>query len=205
MDGSPKEQTQRDLFKSSRPIPTKPGLQAHATRFYGDTFVCYACLHYLQDAKDQKNLHSHADKFVSLWQIGDDFSAACTSYIKRFIAKGIPSLFSDLKGLYNDKSKVAALQEIFEGLREQLEAGATDVPGLTPADCGEPSADNPSPLVIIAALASLTILCRPFRCIHEACWSCRYGCSCTLRSTTTDLVTRHGAQLPICEQCTTMA
>mmetsp|Transcript_31747 Transcript_31747/g.90154 ORF Transcript_31747/g.90154 Transcript_31747/m.90154 type:complete len:895 (+) Transcript_31747:199-2883(+) len=78
--------------------------------------------------------------------VGSSFSDAATSYVKRFLAKGIPSLFSDLKGLYTDSAKMAALQELFEGLEQRLEAGSEDIPGLKPEDCSEVSSDNPGPL-----------------------------------------------------------
>lgn len=35
---------------------------------------------------------------------------AADSYVRRFISRGIPSLFSDLKPLYADSTKAAALQ-----------------------------------------------------------------------------------------------
>lgn len=33
-------------------------------------------------------------------QEGEDFEAAANAYVRRFLSKGIPSLFSDLKGFY---------------------------------------------------------------------------------------------------------
>ncbi|CAD7697066.1 unnamed protein product, partial [Ostreobium quekettii] len=40
----------------------------------------------------------------------------------RFLEKGIPSLFSDLKPLYRDEAKAAVLGELFEGYATTLRA-----------------------------------------------------------------------------------
>jgi len=46
---------------------------------------------------------------------GDAFVEAARVYTKKFLLKGIPSLFSDLKPLYKDASKAKALETLFEG------------------------------------------------------------------------------------------
>lgn len=43
------------------------------------------------------------------------------AYVRRFLRKGIPSLFSDVKSLYADTSKAEQLGRLFEGYRECLE------------------------------------------------------------------------------------
>ena len=90
-------------------------------------------------------------------QVGEEFSEAAASYVTRFLARGIPSLFSDLKGLYGDKAKVAALQKIFEDFESKLAAGDEDIPGLRPSDCST-SDDNPPALVSKAQLLSPSFL-----------------------------------------------
>lgn len=39
-------------------------------------------------------------------QEGDDFVAATDAYVRRYLRRGIPSLFSDLKPLYKQPGKV---------------------------------------------------------------------------------------------------
>lgn len=47
--------------------------------------------------------------------------SAVDRYVRRFLLRGIPSLFSDLKPLYADSSKAAALQALFEGYAAALQ------------------------------------------------------------------------------------
>ena len=53
---------------------------------------------------------------------GDRFRELATPYIKAALEKGVPSLFADVKALYRDSAKRQAIQDIVEGLREQLTA-----------------------------------------------------------------------------------
>ena len=39
-------------------------------------------------------------KIVVRGQEGEDFEAAAEAYVKRFLEKGVPSLFADMKPLY---------------------------------------------------------------------------------------------------------
>lgn len=48
--------------------------------------------------------------------------AAADAYVRRFLQKGIPSLFTDLKSLYADSAKAAALEQLFERLLAALSA-----------------------------------------------------------------------------------
>jgi len=57
---------------------------------------------------------------------GDAFVEAAREYVKTFLLKGIPSLFSDLKPLYSNQEKALALQNLFEGLSETLEQSNGD-------------------------------------------------------------------------------
>lgn len=62
-------------------------------------------------------------------QVGSDFAAAADSYVRRYLLRGIPSLFSDLKPLYADSAKAAALQQLFEGYAAALRSSGS-LPGL---------------------------------------------------------------------------
>lgn len=48
---------------------------------------------------------------------GDEFRAAAQTYIEQALVKNIPSLFSDLKSLYRDGEKQAAIEDIVEQFR----------------------------------------------------------------------------------------
>jgi peptide alpha-N-acetyltransferase len=58
-------------------------------------------------------------------QVGDDFLAAADSYVRRYLLRGIPSLFSDLKPLYADSAKAAALQQLFDGYAASLRSSGS--------------------------------------------------------------------------------
>jgi N-alpha-acetyltransferase 15/16, NatA auxiliary subunit len=67
----------------------------------------------------------HADSslppaWVREMQEGEAFAAAADAYVRRFLERGIPSLFTDLKPLYQDAAKAAALGELFERLAAAL-------------------------------------------------------------------------------------
>lgn len=53
---------------------------------------------------------------------GDAFLTAAHQYVHHYLVKGIPSLFSDLKPLYRDAAKAAALGQLFEQLRDSCQA-----------------------------------------------------------------------------------
>ena len=53
---------------------------------------------------------------------GDRFRELATPYITAALEKGVPSLFADVKALYRDPTKRQAIQDIVEGLREQVAA-----------------------------------------------------------------------------------
>jgi peptide alpha-N-acetyltransferase len=56
------------------------------------------------------------------WKEGEAFLRAADSYARRFIQSGIPSLFTDLKPLYADDAKRAALEGLMLGYLEALQA-----------------------------------------------------------------------------------
>ena len=43
---------------------------------------------------------------TSVGQAGDEFATRLSAYVKRYLRRGIPSLFTDLKALYTDEAKV---------------------------------------------------------------------------------------------------
>lgn len=74
-------------------------------------------------------------------QAGAEFVSAADAYVRRFIDRGIPSLFSDLKPLYADTTKAAALQELFEGYAAALRTTGS-MPPLHPAASSSSSDSN---------------------------------------------------------------
>lgn len=46
---------------------------------------------------------------------GSEFREAADQYLRRMLAKGVPSTFANVKGLYGDSSKKACIQELVEG------------------------------------------------------------------------------------------
>ncbi|KAI5478629.1 hypothetical protein MNV49_004771 [Pseudohyphozyma bogoriensis] len=56
---------------------------------------------------------------------GDEFRAKASKYLIDALAKGVPSVFADVKSLYSDKAKRDIIGELAEGYRKSLEATAT--------------------------------------------------------------------------------
>lgn len=73
-----------------------------------------------------------AKRLTLIHATGDDFRAHATAYLKSALVKGVPSLFSDLKSLYQDATKQAAVEEIVETLR--LEWAPTSAPSADGTD-----------------------------------------------------------------------
>lgn len=73
-------------------------------------------------------------------QTGAEFVSAADGYVRRFISRGIPSLFSDLKPLYTDPAKADALQALFEGYAAHLRQQGT----MPPLKQGSSSANGPN-------------------------------------------------------------
>lgn len=65
---------------------------------------------------------------------GDEFKRRAEEYIKSSLVKGIPSLFSDLKSLYTDEAKCAAIEEIAERLQVEFKEASS-----TPSGSEEPT------------------------------------------------------------------
>ena len=93
------------------------------------------------------------DEFLTLqvwlvWCTGDEFASRLTSYVKRYLRRGIPSLFTDVKALYINENKVwghssrmqllvfvepcpsfvcqvAVIEQVFEGYLSSLRASST--------------------------------------------------------------------------------
>ncbi|KAL6772109.1 hypothetical protein ACKKBG_A28965 [Auxenochlorella protothecoides x Auxenochlorella symbiontica] len=72
---------------------------------------------------------------------GEDFKTAIGAYVRPYLVRGVPSLFSDLRPLLADPAKSAALDALFEGLEASLVEGR----GLPPLETASPaSATAPS-------------------------------------------------------------
>lgn len=62
-----------------------------------------------------------------------EFVARVDAYVRRFLRKGVPSLFSDIKPLYEDETKVEVFGQLFESYRDFLEdEGRGTLPDLVP-------------------------------------------------------------------------
>jgi len=73
----------------------------------------------------------------------EDFRPLANAYLLRGLKKGIPSLFVDLKPLYQDTQKRAIIEELVDGYRRSLEEGY--LPDESPNDTGtEPDSDVPT-------------------------------------------------------------
>eukprot|EP00180_Rhodochaete_pulchella_P003806 Plantae.Rhodophyta-Rhodochaete_pulchella.ctg689.p1 GENE.Plantae.Rhodophyta-Rhodochaete_pulchella.ctg689~~Plantae.Rhodophyta-Rhodochaete_pulchella.ctg689.p1 ORF type:complete len:898 (-),score=168.67 Plantae.Rhodophyta-Rhodochaete_pulchella.ctg689:1252-3945(-) len=58
---------------------------------------------------------------LGLLPLGDkEFMRRLDEYVRMFLVKGIPSLFSDLQPLYSNESKVAAIGDLFEAFEKSL-------------------------------------------------------------------------------------
>jgi peptide alpha-N-acetyltransferase len=80
-------------------------------------------------------------------QAGDEFVAAADTYVRRFIDRGIPSLFSDLKPLYADPAKAQALQTLFERYAAALRKTGSMPPlshGAAASSSSSKAANGPS-------------------------------------------------------------
>lgn len=77
-----------------------------------------------------------------------EFLPRCDTYVRSFLRRGVPSLFSDIKPLYANASKGAALGVLFEGYRKCLEnADSSRLPPVLamPSEDGE---DDPASTVV---------------------------------------------------------
>jgi peptide alpha-N-acetyltransferase len=53
----------------------------------------------------------------------EDFTNRATAYIIAGLERAVPSLFVDIKGLYGDKDKLKAVEDIVTDMKAKLEAG----------------------------------------------------------------------------------
>lgn len=97
-------------------------------------------------------LTSHIPKSLSVRRLtlklatGDLFRKRVHTYLVEFLMKGVPSLFNDLKSLYEDDSKLNTIQELVEGFKTHYEQHRTIDPAVDEAGEGE---DAPSTMVWI--------------------------------------------------------
>jgi len=64
-------------------------------------------------------------KVPLMFSQGEQFIQHLQKYINHFLSKGIPSLFNNLKGLYNNKSKVDLIESTFKSTLSSLEQTQT--------------------------------------------------------------------------------
>jgi hypothetical protein len=76
------------------------------------------------------------------WIEAEGFRPLANAYLLRGLKKGIPSLFVDLKPLYQDTQKRAILEELVDGYRRALEEGC--LPDESPNDAEETECDMPT-------------------------------------------------------------
>lgn len=92
-----------------------------------------------------------AKRLALIYASGDEFTTQATAYVKSALVKGVPSLFSDLKSLYQDSAKQAALEQIVETLRLEWAPASS-----APADGTDPPTSYPWALYYLAQHYSLT-------------------------------------------------
>lgn len=91
----------------------------------------------LYDEYAQKNPRGDAARRIPLdFLTGSDFPEAADSYLQRMLAKGIPSLFANIKALYADSSKRDIVEELVESYRSgqgvvQMNGTAEKKPNIT--------------------------------------------------------------------------
>ncbi|CAK0738600.1 hypothetical protein CVIRNUC_001066 [Coccomyxa viridis] len=95
----------------------------------------------LYDGLAKDHPQSSAAKRIPLdFKEGADFKTAADKYVRHFLSKGIPSLFSDLKGFYSNPQKHEALGELMHAYMKALEEtgafppfpGQAEVPARDP-------------------------------------------------------------------------
>jgi hypothetical protein len=59
------------------------------------------------------------------WKQGDEFKELVQAYLIAGLSKGIPSLFVDIKALYENGEKKSVIEELVEGWRESLASGTS--------------------------------------------------------------------------------
>lgn len=68
--------------------------------------------------------HQPLTAFLTACSLGEEFRTKASKYITNALAKGIPSIFADIKALYGDESKRAIIGELAETYLQSLEATA---------------------------------------------------------------------------------
>ena len=62
---------------------------------------------------------------LSFTKPGDEFKALVGAYVEKPLRKGVPSLFEDLKNLYENPEKAAIMEDVFKGIVESLKSSGT--------------------------------------------------------------------------------
>ncbi|KAL4856126.1 N-terminal acetyltransferase A complex auxiliary subunit [Chlorella vulgaris] len=79
---------------------------------------------------------------------GEAFVAAADSYVRKYLLRGIPSLFSDLKPLYQSSDKAELLGHLFERMLSSLTASGS----LPPLQADDSSEQQPAPQALVWVL-----------------------------------------------------
>jgi peptide alpha-N-acetyltransferase len=107
------------------------------------------------EALQRAHPHASAPRRIPLdFLEGTEFVDAADAYVRRYLARGIPSLFSDLKPLYADAAKAAALGALFSRLEAALESTGAFPPLARPpayATGGAAAASPASPQALVWA------------------------------------------------------
>jgi len=87
--------------------------------------------------------HSTAARRIPLdFLKGPAFESAADAFVRRYLSKGIPSLFSELKPLYSNSDKAETLGGLFSRLEESLKTTGS-FPAQLGSAGGAPAADAP--------------------------------------------------------------
>mmetsp|Transcript_486 Transcript_486/g.1020 ORF Transcript_486/g.1020 Transcript_486/m.1020 type:complete len:894 (-) Transcript_486:3118-5799(-) len=115
LDSNPDHYRMHEGLQAALGLRASPGQQLSSEQ--------RAALSKLYSELQQQYPHSSACKRVPLdFKVGQDFVDALDDYVRKYLRKGIPSLFMDLRPLYKDSAKVSAVQELFERYNSELQA-----------------------------------------------------------------------------------
>lgn len=158
----------------------------------------------MQEEEEGVMAHAAPRRPTSPPQEGDAFTAAADSYVRRYLLRGIPSLFSDLKPLYASSAKAALLGQLFERHAASLQASNA----LPPLAGGAAGGQEPAPQALVWCVGprGCPWFCGLAAPCMRLCWRSRplltscppvqspaaaaAGCCSTWRSTMTSWATR---------------
>ncbi|GAQ88611.1 N-terminal acetyltransferase [Klebsormidium nitens] len=135
-----------DNYNYYRGLEAALGLQASSAGTWDDNQV--AKLKTLYKELLERFPRSAAVKRIPLDFIeGEDFRKAISQYLPAFLRKGVPSLYSDLKPLYNQPGKAAIMDDVFKRFETSLREE-----GRFPAESSSSSTDPEPPTTLLWTL-----------------------------------------------------